>query len=231
MDYTTIYKRVEAHVSHLFSQSPDPKLVYHSLHHTQKVVSRVKEIASHYNLIESDLLVVYVAAWFHDTGYLSADPAVHEEKGAQLAREFMQEFPEEKELVKSIEECILATKPGVTPGNLLQQIVVDADTYNLATKEFNTTNYQVYKEHTFRYGYISMLDWNKRTLKFLRQHTYYTSYCKDLLSDGKKKNMKRLRKNIEENKDEMTPAVIDKEAVKATNNLTTKGIQTMLRLT
>lgn len=231
MDHNIIYKRVETYVSEMFQQSNDPKLIYHNLQHTQKVVSRAKEIADHYNLIESDMLIVNVAAWFHDTGYIAAEPAVHEEKSVQLMRDFMKEFPDEGDLVKSIEECILATKPGVKPSNLLQQVMADADTYNLGTKEFNTTNFQVYKEYTLRNGHISMQEWNKRALKFLRQHQYYTSYCKELLVETKKKNIKKIKKNIEENKDDTTPAVIDKEAVKATNNLTTKGIQTMLRLT
>lgn len=231
MDYNTIYKKVEEHVSNLFAQSDNAKLIYHNLQHTQKVVSRTKEIAGHYNLIESDMLIVYIAAWFHDAGYLVAEPAVHEEKGVELMREFMKEYPEGEDLIKSIEECILATKSSVKPLNLLQQIVADADTYNLGTKEFNTTNFQVYKEFEWRNGAISMRDWNKRALKFLKNHQYYTSYCKELLMENKKKNIKRLKKNIEENKDDSTPAIIDKEAVKATNNLTTKGIQTMLRLT
>lgn len=231
METNLSYKQVEAHVTRLFEQSQDTRLVYHNLQHTQKVVYRAKEIASHYNLIETDTLVTYIAAWFHDTGYLVAEPSVHEEHSLKLMQDFMRDFPEEQNLVKSIEDCIMATKPGITPVNLLQQIVVDADTYNLGSKEFNTTNYLVYKEHTMRSGYISMLDWNKQSVKFLRNHQYYTQYCRELLNEGKKKNIKKLKKNIEENKDDSTPAIIDKEAVKATNNLTTKGIQTMLRLT
>ncbi len=231
MDYSAIYNKVEEYVSNLFAQSHDERLIYHNLQHTQRVVSRAKEIACHYNLIESDMLIVQVAAWFHDTGYLSAEPAVHEEKSVELMKDFMKDFPEEEDLVRRIEECIMATKATVKPMNLQQQIMVDADTYNLGTKEFNTTNYQVYKEHTLRNGNMSMRDWNRQALKFLKNHQYYTSYCKELLAETKKKNIKKIKKNIEENKDDEAPAVIDKEAVKATNNLTTKGIQTMLRLT
>jgi HD superfamily phosphodiesterase len=231
MEYNIIYKQVEAHVSSLFEKHSNVNLVYHNLEHTQKVVNRAKEIAGHYDLIDSDMLIIYIAAWFHDTGYLVAEPAVHEESSIQLMRDFMKEYAPEEELIKSIEECILATKADVKPVNLLQQIVADADTYNLGTKEFNTTNFLVYKEYTLRTGYLNMRDWNKQALKFLKNHQYYTSYCKDLLSETKKKNIKRIKKNIEENKDDSTPAVVDKQAVKANNNLTTKGIQTMLRLT
>lgn len=231
MDHNILYKQVEAHVSGLFKQSTDKRLVYHNLQHTLKVVNRAREIATHYNLIETDVLIILIAAWFHDTGYLVAEPAVHEENSVRLMQDFMKNFPEEQGFIESIEECMMATKAGVTPVNLLQQIVVDADTYNLGTKEFNTTNYEVYKEHTLRNGYISIRDWNRQALKFLRSHHYHTQYCRELLSEGKKRNIKKIKKNIEENKDDSTPAVIDKEAVKATNNLTTKGIQTMLRLT
>lgn len=231
MDNTLIYKKVESHVLNLFGQADDSKLVYHNLQHTQKVVSRTKEIAGHYNLIDSDMLIVYIAAWFHDTGYLVAEPSVHEEKGVEMMRDFMKDYTTEEGLLQSIEGCILATKASIKPVTLLQQIVRDADTYNLGTREFNTTNYQVYKEYTIRNGPINMRDWNRRALKFLQNHEYYTTYCKELLMETKKKNIKKIKKNIEENKDDTTPAVIDKEAVKATNNLTTKGIQTMLRLT
>lgn len=239
MDYNTIYKKVETHVSNLFERSNDTKLVYHNLQHTEKVVGRIKEIASHYNLIENDMLVLFVAAWFHDTGYLIGEPVGHEDKSVQLMRDFIKDYAADEGLVNNIEECILATKGGAKPANLLQQIMVDADTYNLGTKEFETTNKQVYKEYTLRYGYISKYEWNKQTLKLLENHRFYTDYCKDLLSEKKRKNIKEIRKSVEEHKskEETAPEAgkegggEDKGAAKAANNLTTKGIQTMLRLT
>src|SRR3954463_13825870 len=124
MEHNSIYTQAEAHVTRLFEQSADTRLVYHNLQHTQKVVSRSKEIATHYNLIETDMLILYIAAWFHDTGYLVAEPAVHEETGVKLMKDFMKNFPEEKYLVNGIEDCIMATKAGVKPVNLLQQILV-----------------------------------------------------------------------------------------------------------
>ena len=232
MDYNTIYKNAEAHVSSLFQKSQDQKLVYHNLEHTQRVVNYTKEIASHYNLIENDMLILMIAAWFHDTGYLVGEAAGHEQKSVQLMRDFMKDYTNDEELLKCIEDCILVTRLNMQPVNLLQQILVDADTYNLGTKEFNITNDQVYKEYLTHNPYVSRLEWNKRTLKFLEHHKYYTTYCKELLTERKKKNIRKVKKSIEENKDEEGAAVINKEAaVKATNNLTTKGIQTMLRLT
>ncbi|MCW3111197.1 MAG: metal-dependent phosphohydrolase sub domain protein [Segetibacter sp.] len=231
MDYSTIYKKVEAYVTDLFEGMPHPKLLYHNLDHTIKVVNRTKEISGHYNLIESDMLVLFAASWFHDTGYLFNEVALHEEKSAQLTRDFLKDYITDNDLLNNIEECIIATKPNVKPANLLQQILVDADTYHFGTKELETTNKQVYDEFIMRNGYMSKKEWDRQTVKMLENHHYYTTYCKELLSDKKKKNIKKLKKSIEEEPEEKLPPVADKQTVKAANNLTTKGIQTMLRLT
>ena len=39
-----------------------------------------------------------------------------------------------------------------SPTNLLQQIICDADTYNLGTKEFKATNKRVFKEIKLKNG-------------------------------------------------------------------------------
>ncbi|MCW3114182.1 MAG: metal-dependent phosphohydrolase sub domain protein [Segetibacter sp.] len=233
MDYSAIYKKVEEYVTKLFERTPHPKLFYHNLQHTVRVVGRTKEIAAHYHLIENDMLVLTVAAWFHDTGYLFDEVSLHEEKSAQLMREFMKDEVTDADLLNNIEECIMATKASIKPANLLQQILVDADTYNFGTKELlDTTNKQVYDEFVGRNGYISKKEWNRQTVKMLENHHYYTSYTKELLTDRKKKNIKKLKKNIEEAPEEAKqPLIPDKQSLKAANNLTTKGIQTMLRLT
>jgi predicted metal-dependent HD superfamily phosphohydrolase len=230
MEYDEIYKKVEAHVTGLFTGSNSTNLVYHNLVHTRRVVDRTNEIAAHYNLIENDMLVLYVAAWFHDTGYLYVDPVHHEAKSAELMRDFMKSQTDNEDLIKNMEDCIMATKSPIQPSNLLQQILVDADTYNFGTKEFDTTNEQVYKEYVIRYGFISRYEWDKQTLAMLQKHQYFTNYCKELLMEKKKKNIKKIKKSIEEDKDDKLVEQ-NREFVKANNNLTTKGIQTMLRLT
>ena len=73
----------------LYEKKHDPKLIFHNLEHTQNVVSRVKEIAAHYNVAEKDMLVLYVSAWFHDTGYLFGEASVHEEKSVEQMKKFM----------------------------------------------------------------------------------------------------------------------------------------------
>lgn len=229
MDYNNLYKKIEQHVTGLYQKFNNPKLVYHSLNHTKGVVSRVKEIAAHYNLNERDLLVVYTAAWFHDTGYLLTEPAEHEAKSAELMKEFMEPQVEDTDLLPEITECIMATRMSNQPNNLLQQILCDADTYHFGTKDFNKSNQMVFEEHVLRTGNQSKKDWDENTVEVLSNHQFYTAYAKDLLNDRKKKNVKKLKKNAKKKDEKATIEVPDQ--LKAPNAFTTKGIQTMLRLT
>jgi len=230
-----IYKQVEDHVSKLFEANKKPKLIFHSLEHTREIVKRTEEIAAHYKLGEKEMMAVYIAAWFHDTGHLFTTPENHEEKSVELMRSFMEGSLPDQELIETIKGCIMATKRSIQPTTLLQQIVCDADTYHLGTKDFKKTNKQVRKEMTMDDG-MSRNDWDIKTLEFLEKHQYYTSYCIELLNKGKQENIERLKQKIIENAvntDDSSLFGSDKDEArqsKQTSNLISKGIQTMLRL-
>src|SRR6266496_4921968 len=231
-----IYKLVEDHVNNLFETHKKPKLIFHRLEHTQEIVKRVEEIAAHYKLSEKEMMAVYVAAWFHDTGHLLTTPEMHEEKSVELMRSFMEGSHQDPELIETIKGCILATKRSNAPTTLLQQIVCDADTYHLGTKDFKKTNKQVRKELAMDND-ISKIEYDMKTLEFLENHKYYTSYCIELLNKGKEENIERLKNKVAENivkSDEGKLFGGEKESDakmdKQTTTLISKGIQTMLRL-
>ena len=230
MDPNNFYKKTEQYVTDLFNDNMDPALVFHNLEHTRTVVNRTKEIAGHYYLSEKDMLAVYVAAWFHDTGYLFTDPQHHEEKSVELMKEFMKDQPDDQELVDKTEECIMATRTPHQHENLLEQIICDADTYHLGTKEFKETNRKVWEEYTLRGTVLGEKEWALRTTELLNTHRYYTKYCKDLLEDRKQKNMKKMKKNSEE-KEQAEEMLSLNDLGKKSKGLMSKGIQTMLRLT
>src|SRR4029078_895882 len=192
-----IYKLVEQHVTNLFETNKKQKLFYHTLEHTQETVKRAEEIAAHYKLGEKEMLAVYIAAWFHDTGRIFKGPENHEEKSVELMKAFMDINCPDKELIQAVEGCILATKRTVTPSTLLHQILADADTYHLGTKEFKRTNKQVRKEISMD-GAISKDVFDIKTLEFLETHKYYTTYAMELLNKGKEENMEKLRFKIAE---------------------------------
>ena len=242
MDSNSIYKKVEQNVTDLFEKEADETLTFHNLKHTKTVVSRTKEIAGHYDLTEKDTLVLYISAWFHDTGHLFSKPLGHEEKSVQIVKTFMAEQAFNDELTGEVSECILSTRAPRNPSTLLEEILCDADTYHFGTKEFKETNRLVLKEIELKNGPIDRHEAYKGAIAMLKDHKFYTSYCKELLEEQKQKNIKRLKKKIKEmnieevKKMPVTPEKIEEATkksllIKETNNLATKGIQTMLRLT
>lgn len=224
MEQINFYKKAEQYVSRLFNEQENIKLHYHNLDHTKYVVEKASEIAGHYQLGEREMLVIYLAAWFHDTGYLAGITNGHEEKGVEILRNFLKKYEMEISLEEEIASCIMATKEPRNPQNICEEIICDADTYNLGTKEFSLSNQLVYKEIQLLNGVISKDDFDASTLKMMQAHTFYTSYCKDVLTKRKKKNMRKLEKDVLRSDLNEGPQINEKQG-------TTKGMQTMLRLT
>lgn len=239
-----LYKKIEHYVTNLYETLQDETLAFHNLKHTQFVVDRTKEIAGHYHVNEREMLTLFAAAWFHDTGHLFTEPSKHEAMSAEVMKKFMLEHTNDSELIKGIEECIMATKSPRNPANLLQQIICDADTYNLGTKEFKETNKRAMQEEKLKKGEIDKGEFDKSTLKMMEDHQFYTTYCKDLLSVTKELNMKKLKKKMEEKRKEKEEkqdetgkdksVTLENESLadieKDKTGLMSKGIQTMLRL-
>ncbi len=242
MDYHNIYKKVQNFVTELFEKNQTSDLQFHNLAHTEKVVEYSKEIGLQYQLSDKDQCILYTAAWFHDTGHLFVDPSKHEMKSVELMRDFLSKYSGDEGMIKEIGDCILATKMPRHPEGILQQIICDADTYHLGTKEFKTTNKLLRKEYEAREIPEPPGGWRKNALEFLEVHEYYTDYCKNLLEKGKRENIEKLRKKLGEPENgtsdiQAAPAKFgevatgDKKGDAKKNNLLSRGIQTMLRLT
>jgi len=244
MDYHNLYKQVESFVRELFEKNQTSTLLFHTLNHTEKVVGHVKEISAQHQLSEREQFVLYTAAWFHDTGHLFTDPSHHELRSVELMKDFLAQRAPDETMTREIGDIILSTRMPRHPEGLLQEILCDADTYHLGTKEFKTTNKLLKKEYSIRHVPEPAEGWNRNALSFLESHQYYTSYCRQKLDEGKQKNIDRLRKKLKMRKDDSVPATIGSSLLsglsqpdakgkegKQKTNLLTRGIQTMLRLT
>ena len=232
MENNKVYKKIEEYVTGLFEQMHAPSLVFHSLEHTQNVVKHTQEISGHYQVSENDMLILYTAAWFHDTGHLFTAPAKHEEMSCEIMKKFMKDYIDDEKTIEAIEGCIMSTKMPRNPQNLLQEIICDADTYHLGTKDFKKNNKKAFEESKLRFNEVDPIKFNESTIKMFETHAFYTSYCKDLLDKRKKKNLKKLKKKTLELEHENQPKVGTLSGLeKDKSGLMSKGIQTMLRLT
>jgi predicted metal-dependent HD superfamily phosphohydrolase len=236
--YNALLMDTESYVRTLFKQHNHANLVFHNLQHTLNVVERAHEIAAHYKMPDKELLELFIAAWFHDTGHLISDPSNHEEKSVALMSEYLTSKATDEELVNKIAALIRITKFPPKPQSLQEQIICDADTYHFGLPEFKETNKAMKKELVLRNMNTMVMDWEKNSVDLLEKHQFYTSYCIGLLQKGKEKNMRKLNKKI--NKDVeginvsetlLMPEEEKDPVSKRKNSLVARGIQTMLRLT
>lgn len=235
-----IVKQAEERVTAIYDSVPHENLLYHHLEHAKEVVARANEIAAHYELTDKDIIVLNVAAWFHDIGHLFSPPSDHELKSVEMMKEWIADKAEYGDYTDEIEQAILATKLSTEPRSLVQEIIKDADTYHFGTPQFKKNDKLLKKEMTLRKMGSETADWRKNKLMILEAHKFYTSYCKDLLDKEKQANIENLKRKIEEKSELNTGDTIfpegDKKDKKKDNmprqsGFITKGIQTMLRLT
>ncbi|XZF16365.1 Pycsar system effector family protein [Chitinophagaceae bacterium MMS25-I14] len=193
MNNTELMNKTAEHVRSLFAQNQNPALPYHNLSHTEGVVKAAVQLADHYQLAEEDYAAVYIAAWFHDTGYLFGAVTGHEEKGAELATVFLTEQQAPALLIEKTQSCILTTRLPQQPKTLIEEIMCDADLFHFGTEQFKTSNKLVRKEVEMRLGAeIPDGKWLQGNIDLLREHRFKTDYARTLLQKGKEENLQRL---------------------------------------
>lgn len=198
MQTSSIIDAARQHVTEQYASHPHPDLVYHNLEHTKQVVAAAEQIAAHYRLSDEDLLVIYIAAWFHDIGYLLGEPKTHEETGVQTALSFLQRQQVPASVQEKVSGCIMATKMPQEPHNLLEQIVCDADLFNFGTKQFKDRTKLLHKEiEITHHKEISGADWTAGTLKLMGEHHFHTDYARALLQQQKDENIADLKEKLE----------------------------------
>ena len=245
MNYRQLLEQVKQYTTHLFRSKDTHELIYHNLEHTQMVVAHAEQIATHYQLGERDFFVVMTAAWFHDTGYLTGEPADHEVRGSDIAAKFLKNIAIDEETIEGVRQCILATRIPQSPVTRTERIVCDADLFHFGTEDFVSRNKLMRKEMEGRTGQkISKSKWRQGTIQFLEAHEFQTDYCRKLLHDKKQQNIRELKQKEGDEKhpimkdapDDIFPAlqedlqVISAMARKQKLERPQRGIETMFRI-
>lgn len=239
MEISSVIAAAQANVTRQYESHPDPVLVYHNLLHTSQVVQAAEQIAAYYRLSDTDHLIVILAAWFHDMGYLEGERSRHESAGADAVMAFAKAQGLPEATGRAAADCIMATQIPQQPKNLLEQIVCDADLFHLGSKEFSKRNKLLRTEAELAAGKkISGAEWTRTSIQFLESHQYHTAYSRTLLNPQKEENLEKLKVKLEEKqreereeKSQEDPA--EKKAEKKTDKDDKKkpGVETMFRTT
>ncbi|MGY3791892.1 Pycsar system effector family protein [Aquimarina sp. 433] len=229
----SILKKSETYIFELFKKELSPSYLYHNYLHTKRVVTAASEILEHSDIKEELHEIVLISAWFHDAGYIKGSKN-HEERSADLARDFLEKEQISSEKITLITDCILATRIDQQPINECEEILKDADTSHLAKKYFDKVSNLLLQELKLEGTYeYSTEEWREENIKLLTQeHRYYTKYAVEHWEPEKHKNLlsilKKKKKRIRKRNKEKLKA---KLKVKYKNESPERGIQTLYRVT
>jgi predicted metal-dependent HD superfamily phosphohydrolase len=182
-------------VTDLLINRLDKSIHFHTLQHTQEVLTGSETMADYYHLEDEDRFALMLASWFHDTGYTGGKALGHENVSIELATKFLNEHKVHQQVINKVIGCITATRLPQTPHTLIEQIICDSDLFHLGTSDFKEKN-RLLREELNDFGNLdlSKKDWRKKNIEFLSKHTYFTSYAKEHLDPLKQIYLDELNK-------------------------------------
>jgi predicted metal-dependent HD superfamily phosphohydrolase len=164
----------------------DSNRYYHTLKHVGCVLNTIQTLQAY----TQNLVVLELAAWFHDVIY-NTQSSDNEEKSADYAGEVLNKLGIPTSCITKVQYLILSTKYHQAD-DIDSQVLLDAD---LAILAANPTDYQEYA-HAIRQEYAWVSDSNyiqgrtKVLEKFLqRQRIYFTPLMYEILEQAARDNI------------------------------------------
>ena len=172
-------------------------LTYHSVRHTMDVIEQTMALAVREGITSpKDILLLKVAALYHDTGFLFVYKG-HEEESCKKARKELLPLGFTATEIDRICGMIMATKIPQQPKNLFEQILADADLDYLGRTDFKKLSSLLETEFIV-YGIIEdKAAFEKLQLDFLSSHEYFTKSSRQLRSPVKKQTIEERLKNYQ----------------------------------
>ena len=189
-------QKIEIFILEKLKHGLDARLTYHGVHHTVDVVNEAMRIAASEKISDSEELeLLKIASLFHDSGFLFLYKD-HEDKGCKLANEYLPAFGVSNPQLHRICGMIESTKIPQNPKNFMEQIICDADLDYLGRDDFYSIGKTLYREWR-AYGMVrDEEEWNRKQLRFLEAHHYFTPSSIALRGEKKLKHLEELKEIV-----------------------------------
>lgn len=190
----SVLERVRLHVRRWFAKRMPRTMVFHDLEHTLAVARTARAIGQGMGISAQDLVLVEIAALFHDTGYAIVHDG-HEEQSAEIADEVLSKFGVPRSGIDRIRRMIMATKLSNAPRGTVQKVLRDADSSKAGQADFIEKSELLRKELGSIFGkQIPEAHWLEQNLSYLRNHRFYTPYAVKRYTAQKRINIGVLEK-------------------------------------
>ncbi len=189
------FKKAEKFILSRLKRELSPKLTYHGVHHTYDVLDAALKIGAKEKITKEQENLLRVACCFHDSGFIYIYKG-HEERGCQLAQEFLPKYKFSNTDIETICGMIMATKIPQQPKTLLEKIIADADLDYLGRPDFYSISKTLFEEMK-AYSFLETPEqWNKVQLNFFNSHHYHTATSIKNRAPEKQKRLEEIEKII-----------------------------------
>lgn len=186
-----LFNTLSIDVMKILREKLPENLYYHTPEHTLDVISAVERIAIGEGCNAEEILLLKVAALFHDAGY-TRDKREHEKHGCIIATEILGEQGVSNEVINAVCALIMATKVPQQPHSKMEEIICDADLDYLGRNDYFTIAENLHREFIACGKIKDEKDWMQLQLEFLQSHRYFTDTCKKTRQPVAEENLKKI---------------------------------------
>ncbi len=184
------YQKAKEYILNRMQNELPPGTYYHSLDHTNDVLSAAKVLAAEEQVEGEDLTLLKTAVAFHDSGFIVKGKD-HERESCKIARAALPAFEFTELDIEIICGIIMATKIPQKPNTHLEQIICDADLDYLGRDDYDPiSNLLLMEMQTERN--VSRKEWLGIQIRFMKSHTYYTVTAQKMRQEKKQLNLQKL---------------------------------------
>jgi len=187
--------KIQSFAQELLLKGTVCKLCYHNIDHTRRVVKNAEYIARTEKLNADEMFIVKAIAWFHDLGYTKCYKG-HEDASISIARDFLMKENIDAETIDAVVNGIDATRVPQEPKDKLEEIIADADLFDLGTDDYFILSEKLFEEWNLCIEPSSKEKQWYHSLNFLREHKYFTVYGRDVLESKKQHNIAILKERL-----------------------------------
>lgn len=169
------FLQLKSTILDLLRSGLDRRLTYHCPAHTEDVMEQAERLSMDENISDPRLLLlIKIAALFHDTGFLHTYKG-HEEESCRIMEEFLKDSDMGEDDITQIKGMIMATRVPQMPHTLPEMILCDADLDYLGRDDFKPIS-ETLKDEFMVYGIIKTeQEWDRIQVSFFESHRYFTN--------------------------------------------------------
>jgi adenylate cyclase len=169
------------------THSLHPEYHYHNIRHTMDVIEQSQIIGEAEGLNKRELLLLKIAALFHDTGFLK-NRKDHESTSVEYFKIAATNQLSPEDIIQ-ISQSIMSTKMPQMPFNQIDKVLCDADLDYLGREDFIAIAGALFREMNFCDEIQSEDEWDLLQVQFLSRHQFHTQFSKNNRGPGLIKNL------------------------------------------